>query len=234
MRDSENRRRDTFVRVQSFGNEHVADFPAGGVAAQLFTALTATINELDGHAASQSSSDGVARQGTTTRSQARQALREDLEAISRTARAMSDDVPGLDDKFRLPRVDNDSTLLNSARAFAGDATPLSAQFIAHELPADFLTTLNANVTAFETSVDTQAGGVGQRITAGTAIDEAIEKGMAIVRKLDALVKNKFAHNRAVLAEWTSASHTERGPRHRSQPTTVPEASPGPTTTPPTH
>ncbi|MDX6614349.1 MAG: hypothetical protein QOD75_3535 [Blastocatellia bacterium] len=225
MRDTERRRRDTFVRVQGFGNEHVADFPAGGVAAQLFTSLTATINQLDGHAASQSSNDGIARQGTTTKSQARQALREDLEAISRTARAMSDDVPGLDDKFRLPRVDNDSTLLNSARAFAGDAAPLSAQFIAHELPADFLATLNANINAFQTSVDTQASGVGQRITAGTAIDEAIETGMAIVRKLDALVKNKYAHNRAILAEWTSASHTERGPHHVPKPSTGSGATP---------
>jgi hypothetical protein len=223
-----------FVRVQSFGNEHVADFPAGGVAAQLFTSLTTTINDLNSHAASQSANDGTARQGTTTRSQARQALREDLDAISRTARAMSDVVPGLDDKFRLPRVDNDSTLLNSARAFAGEAAPLSAQFVAHELPADFLTTLNADITAFETSVNTQAGSVGQRVTAGTAIDDAIETGMAIVRKLDALVKNKYAHNRAVLSEWTSASHTERGPRHHTQPITEPEASPGPTTTPPTH
>jgi hypothetical protein len=30
-------------------------------------------------------------------------LREDLEAINRTARAMAVDVPGLDDKFRVPR-----------------------------------------------------------------------------------------------------------------------------------
>ena len=37
-----------------------------------------------------------------------------------------------------------------------------------------------------------------------------------VRKLDAIVRNKYANNPAPLAEWTSASHTERAPR-RSTP-----------------
>jgi len=40
-------------------------------------------------------------------------------------------------------------------------------------------------------------------------------GMAraeVKRKLDAIVRNKYANNAAVLAEWTSASHTERAAR----------------------
>jgi hypothetical protein len=48
-----------------------------------------------------------------------------------------------------------------------------------------------------------------------------------VRKLDAIVRNKYANNPAVLAEWTSASHTERDPRHKSTPKAP---APGPGTT----
>ena len=228
MNDQQNRRREMFVRVRDFSLEHPGDFPPASVTAQLFTTLGSVITELDDNAAAKSSSDGTARQGTTTRSQAREALRDDLEAINRTARAMSDHVAGLDDKFRLPRGDNDQNLLSAARAFADDATPLSAQFIAHELPADFLDDLNADIAAFETAMGSQSSGVGQRVAAGAAIDDLVEQGNAAVRKLDALVKNKYTNNPAVLAQWTSASHTERGPRH-SAPQTPPAQPPAPPT-----
>jgi hypothetical protein len=214
MNDRENRRREMFVDVQEFGREHAADFPAAGVAGQLFATLTAVIDQLNGHAAFQSSSDGAARQGTATRSQAREAVRDHLDAINRTARAMADQVSGLDDKFRLPRVTNDQTLMSTARAFLADAEPLSAQFIAHELPADFLQDLNANIDAFELATQAQSSGLGQRVAAGAAIDSAVDNGVAAVRKLGALVKNKYTNNPAVLAQWTSVSHTERNPRRK--------------------
>ena len=153
-------------------------------------------------------------------------LRDDLEAISRTARAMASDVPVLDDKFRVPRNNNDQLLLNAARAFATDATPLSAQFIAHELPADFLDDLNADIAALETAISNQAGGVGDHVAARAAIDDSIDRGIEVVRKLDAIVRNKYANHADVLAEWISASHTERAARRR---TTTPQP---PSPTPP--
>jgi hypothetical protein len=141
-------------------------------------------------------------------------LRADLEAIARTARAMASDVPGLDDKFRLPRNTNDQHLLAAARAFAVDAVPLKAQFIAHELPADFLEDLNADIAALEAAIANQASGRGSHVSARAAIDDAIERADEVVRKLDAIVKNKYADNPMVLAQWLSASHTERAPRRR--------------------
>jgi hypothetical protein len=49
-----------------------------------------------------------------------------------------------------------------------------------------------------------------------AIETEIDEGDATVRKLDAIMKNKYANNPAVLAEWTSASHTERAPRRQKE------------------
>jgi hypothetical protein len=213
MNDTENRKRQMFSRVDGFGVEHANDFAANSIGKQLFTALRGIIAELDGHASSEVSGRGFARQGTTTRAAARHALTEDLQAIRRTARAMADDVTGLDDKFRMPPDQNDQLLLNAARAFATDAAPLSAQFIAHELPADFLADLDAGIAALEQAIDNQSSGVGDHVAAGAAIDDAINRGMITVRKLDAIVRNKYADDRAVLAEWTSASHTERAPHH---------------------
>jgi hypothetical protein len=128
---------------------------------------------------------------------------------------MADDVPGLEEKFRLPRGRiSDQNLLALARAFAADAAPLAAQFIAHELRSDFLEDLAADIAAMEEAMSRQASGVGDHVAANAAIDDAIDRGVDRVRKLDAIMKNKYANNPPVLAEWLSASHTERAPRRK--------------------
>ena len=219
MNDSERRKLEAFVRSRDFGAAHATDFADGSLGKQIFTDLGTIISEIDGLAASETSGRGAARQGTTTRAQARDALIEDLEALSRTARAMSDEVPGIENKFRIPRDNNDQNLLNAARAAAADALPLKAKFIAHEMPADFLEDLNADIAAMEAAMSAQASGVGNHVAASAAIDDAFARGMNRLRKLDAIMRNKYANNPAVLAEWTTASHVERAPKR-----TKPDAS----------
>jgi len=137
---------------------------------------------------------------------------------------MSSETPGIENKFRIPRDNNDQTLLSAARAAATDALPLKAQFIAHELPADFLEDLNADIAAMETAMSFQASGLGDHVAANAAMDDAIARGMDLLRKLDAIVRNKYADNPGVLAEWTTASHVERAPK-RAKPAALPSAPP---------
>lgn len=222
MNDHENRRLQMFARARDFGVAHSRDFSDDSIGKALFTTLTTTISEIENLAASEVSGKGQARQSTITRSLAREVLREDLEAISRTADAMAKDLPGLDGKFVLPPF-NDQLLLNAARAFVADASPLRAQFVAHELAADFLDNLNADIEAMETAISKQAGGVGDHVEAGANIDDAIGRGFDTVRKLDVIVQNKYTHDPGALAEWASASHTERAPQ--SKPTAPPPPSP---------
>ena len=212
MDDNESRRHQMFVRVRDFGQAHASDFTEQSLAKLHFDGLTALISNLDNHAAAESSGHGEARQGTESRAQARAALRDDLDAISRTARAVGEDVPGLEDKFRMPRGNNDQHLLNAARAFKTDATPLQTQFVAHEMPAGFLDELQDHIDALEAAISNQASGIGNHVAAGAAIDDTIDRGVEFVRKLDVIVRNKYADNPATLAEWTSVSHTERAPR----------------------
>jgi hypothetical protein len=226
MNDSENRRRQTFGRVQQFFLAHDSDFDSGSKGKILSTALGAIITELDGHAQAEASGMANQRQGTATRALARSALRDALEAINRTARAMADEVPGLNDKFRMPAAGNDQILLTAARAFGAEAEPLASQFIAHELPANFLADLDTRIAALETAINNQSSGSVNHVSMHEAIDDAIDRGINVVRKLDAIVRNKYTNNPAVLAEWTSSSHTERAPRH-SHPTPPNPQSPSP-------
>jgi hypothetical protein len=207
------------VRCGSFGTAEAVSFPATTLGGSLFAELNVVNAELDAHAARQSSAKNSAAEGTTSKGAARANLRDDLEAISRTARAIAEVTPGLEDKFRLPRGKvNNQELLASARAFVADALPLKATFIAYGMPADFLDDLNDDIKAFETAVGAQETGRRERVTATAAIDEAIERGMQIVRRLDAIVHNIFRDQPAKLAAWESARHVERAPKRAKKET----------------
>jgi hypothetical protein len=212
MNDNHRRTYEKYTRVHNFGGAHASEFLATSLGHQLFLDIGTVVADFNQYAAAEASGHGDARQGTELRALARAALRERMEGIVRTARALGDEVPGIEDKFRMPRGTNDRDLVNAARAFKADAEPLKAHFIAHEMSADFLDELQEDIDDFESAMNDQSSGVGTRVAAGAALDELIQRGNDIVRKLDAIVRNKYANNAAVLAEWTSASHTERAPR----------------------
>lgn len=212
MNDTGRRRYEMLTRVRDFGTTYAASFPDTSKGGELFTALGAIIEELDVHAETQVSNASAAVQESTSKSVSRAALRADVEAINRTARAMAFATPGLDDRFRLPRSSSNQALLNSARAFASDAVELKTEFIRHELPANFLETLETHIAEFEQATVGLHQRRTARVSATNAIDSAVERGISIVRQLDAVVKNKFRAQAATLAAWASASHTERPPR----------------------
>jgi hypothetical protein len=219
VKDSENRKLQTYIRARSFGQAHAADFAPTSLATQELTKLAGIIDRLEGHGARQTTSKGAARQGTDTRAEARDEMREDIRAISRTARVMDEDTPGLAARFRVPEGNNDQQLLNTGRAAFAELTAdaaLAAQFIAHELPADFLADLNNDLAALETAMTEQADGIVSGVSQRVAIETEIDEGDATMRRLGAIMKNKYANNPAVLAEWTSASHTERAPRRKKE------------------
>jgi hypothetical protein len=137
-----------------------------------------------------------------------------MEAISRTARTLSQNTPGLDEKFRVPQASNDGLLIAAARGFARDAAPLSADFIALELPANFIQELNQDIAEMEEAINHHTAAVGGHVGARAAIDNAIDEGSGIVRQLDTIIRNKYRSDPAVLAEWASASHTERDPKRK--------------------
>ena len=212
MKDSDTRRYEAFLRVRAFGAAHAAQFPPNSFGAEKFAALGAVIAGLDEHATTQVSGLSTAQQGVTGKAAARDELRRGLEALSRTARIIGFDTPGLEDKFRLPRSPKDQELISTARAFASDAGPLAAEFVRRGLPANFLADLASDIESFEAAVSRKTEGRAAHVAATAAIDDLVEDGMKNLRQLDTVVRNIFADDPATLAGWTSASHVERSPR----------------------
>jgi hypothetical protein len=209
MDDSQNRTLGMAVRVREFLAQRIADFLEGGVARQLFNDLIAEIANVENLAVAQLSGIGQARQSTKSRTEARLALRQGIDAVFRVARIM-----GLESQFQRLTGNGDEDLMSTATSYATHAAPLKTEFIAHELPADFIDDLNENVAALRASIATQGNAVGDHVAASAALDEAVDRLVEIVRKLDGIIKNKYANHPGVLAEWISASHIERARRRR--------------------
>jgi hypothetical protein len=229
MEDRHHRNREMFLRLKDFGASHT-DIPATTIWPQLLTDLNSVIGDLDGHVSSQEVGKGAAFAGTTTRHAARQALREDIEAIVRTARVIGEDKPGFDDKFRMPRGDNDQAMLDLAMGIAAVVAnaAVKVEFISHAMPADFVEDLSDDIAELQEAISDQSGGVADRKSAGVSIDETDGRGMMIARKMHAVVKNFYRNNPAVLSEWETARHVERARRRKKK---TPEEPPPSTPTP---
>jgi hypothetical protein len=228
MQDSERRNYEMLARVRDFHSTRATSFPAASRGSELFAELGDTLREIEVNAEAKVSHASAAAQGTANRSAARASLRASLEALSRTARAMSLDTLGLDKRFQMPRGNSDQSLLITAHVFFTNAEPFKAEFIRNELAPTFHDDLRALISDFEQSITTQNQSRGARVSATRGVKTAVEHGVELVRRLDAVVRNKFAADPASLAAWESASHVERAPRRsKTKPTSNNNPPPSP-------
>jgi hypothetical protein len=159
------------------------------------------------------------------------ALRLDLQNIARTARSIALEQPGFADAFRLPDPPTDGGLLTTAEAYIArlaarpdDDTAtkaakaaMTAAFLAHELPADFITHLQADVQAIRDEYalreKNREKGVRSTGTVGPLLKEAND----IITMLNAVMHNKYTRVPDKLRAWKSASHVERAAQREKKP-----------------
>lgn len=219
---------DAFQRAKNFGLKYTAKFPVGTTGATLFAQVAAAVPQAESQAVDQKSAAGERAKATLTKAQIHPDLHDQLKAISDSAHTLADlGTPGLDAKFRLPRSAGHGALLTAARQFFKDATPLKAQFLTVNLPADFLDQLDQTITAFENSEDDQSGGVGSQVNATTSLAGTNATARKALRNLRTIVRNTFKHDPAVLAEWEVASHIDSRKAHHATPAPTPPTPPTP-------
>jgi hypothetical protein len=122
--------------------------------------------------------------------------------------------PGFADKFRGPDSPGQTALLTAAdamvREFAKPGVP--AQFIAYELPADFVQDLKDDLAAIRAADSAMDSDDQDGVASTAAVGRLIKAGMAEVAQLDAIIRNKYARDPDTLRAWRSASHTVRAPQ----------------------
>lgn len=209
MNALENRQLEMLARVREFGVARAADFPAGTLGQEMFTTLTQVVASLATHATSQTSQRNEAKKNTTAKAAARETLLASLAALQRTARVLALADPGLEKSFRLPRKVTDQSLLTAARAMAATAAPLAGELTRHELPADFVTQLSAQITALEETITNRSEARSAQVTATASIGQTVEQGLEIMQRLGALVRNKYGTQPQVMAAWETARRVTR-------------------------
>jgi hypothetical protein len=232
MNDRDTRRFDMFVRAKTFGEDNATDFAVGGAALTLFVELDGVIGKLETARATQNNSARTSKQSLLD------AMRLDVQNIIRTAAAIAQREPGFADSFRPPVSYNEGALMMTTDKFLlqlaaqpGDSNAVAtakaalvAKFVAHEMNASFVTSLQndrAAVTAARAQIET---GREDSVASTTAIGPLIAEGMEIVTTLDAIMHNKYGAAPDRLAAWISASHVERDPHSaRTAPAQAPAA-----------
>jgi hypothetical protein len=230
MKDIERRRIETFLRVQAFGRENGAQFPQASFAGEQFAVIDSVLKDLEKHTSAQVGGMSAARLGSVSKAAAHDELLRTLEAISRTARPLAANTPGLIEKFRVPHGQGNQALLATARAFVAAALPLKAEFIKRGLDENFIEDLEADIDALAEAITRKIESHESHVAATAAIDELIERGMNALRELDPFMRNTFADDHARLAAWLSASRVERSARRKNGQPEKPPAHDSPTET----
>jgi hypothetical protein len=198
MKTNETRQFEMLVRISDFGTVHGHLLPESSLAREAFATVAAAVKQLSEHAVSKMS---TARGGVNQQMKTREALRNELEALARTGRAIGAGTPGLEDKFVLPDKPGDQELLTTGRLFARDAEPFKAQFIAHAMPQTFLADLARLVEKFDEAIRGADAERDGNTAARASIDTALQAGMSAVRTLDVIVTNTLQDDRVTMAVW---------------------------------
>ena len=139
----------TFKTVDAFGLANAADFPPTSLGGQQFALVHAAVPLTAGLGATQVSGNEQTHSAVLAKVAGRFHLHDDLIGITNAAHSLVLlGTAGLAGKFLMPHNNGDQALLNAARAFAADAAAFQAQLVSVGLAADFITHLNADITAF--------------------------------------------------------------------------------------
>jgi hypothetical protein len=213
MNDRQYAQYESFVRILAFTAGHSADFPATSPGGRAITDLTRITTALRPLTIGQ---PGIsASPGTEAKEDLVDALREDLKDIARTARAIeagSPPQPGFATPYPLPRDGTQRSLIAHARsvlALVKGNAALIARFTAYELPADFVTDLEADLAAFDAATDSQADDRISGVEDTATARKLLREGRAAVVQLNASVRNKYRRRPELLAAWRTASRVDR-------------------------
>lgn len=203
MKRSDVHRYDMLTRVSTFGTTYRDLFPAGSYGGRMFKALGEALEQMRTHINAEASGQSAARENAASKTDARQALWDALDAVSRIARAVADDAPAFKGKFLLPDR-SDHAMVTSAHSFATDAGPLAGTFRLHGLPSGFAADLRAKADALERAMNARGVTRTRRAASRAGIASALQRATAAIRRLDVIVANRAPDDPTVQAAWAAA------------------------------
>lgn len=204
---------ESLQRINNFGLENRVAVGANLKAKTAFEAIGNFVSLLDETGAIRTSADAEKLTQTGFRRVKRSEMNSFLVWMSRTARDIARNDETFVNKFRIPRMNlNDSMLLETARAFYADSNAVEATFVEYGFPADFRGDLDALIDEFDSAINAQDAAFRERVSSNATVDELLDIALTARRTLLIIVPNIFHNDASKLADWASASHIEKLPK----------------------
>jgi len=197
------------IRANDFLQEGKADFVANVYATEQIDELKTEIDEGGDAREEQISSDGGARQNYEVAETANEKLKNAMDDVIDFAETMTDEIDGIEEKFRRVRTGGKRARIARARAIAADAAPYEALFTGRGLDENFIADLNAKADALEQALANAVSETGKRVGATDKRYLSVQKASKIVKNLDPIVRLRYRGNPAKLAAWNFAAHVQR-------------------------
>ena len=214
MNDRQRNQVQQLLRVQAFCAEHAPKFtnnPTKPGDAK-FNAATAGLTTLVPTITAQQATQASGSFGQSTMDQAveREELFTLMRTTVRTMSAISADAndPGMMDRFRMTRGNNDLEAAAQADAFAAAITELNlaAEFTAHGYEGDIVADLIAEAQDVRDAEGQQGDALSAQAGATASLPGLLTQGRLIVKCIDAVIKNRFRNDPEMLGAWKTASH----------------------------
>jgi hypothetical protein len=217
-------------RVSEFFDEHLTlTFGTRGTA--LVGEVDTTADAIRAYGAGQVGGFGEFQGGVAERQQLAKELRAQLREIELCAEAMDPaTAPVPAEQLQTPESRSFQIILDTASSFVTVLTPLPVQqaFIDRDFPATFVADLSTLTTKFAEATGRKYAGRQTQKGGTLGVDQSAEKGVAIVKELNAIVTKKLRKTDAVLlGVWKAASRLEQAPQRTQESTTPPTSSPAP-------
>jgi hypothetical protein len=188
--------------------------PAIPAATALATQLTAGIQKMLAQGAGQVGGRFEMAAGVGERRTLSRELRTMLSDLVRTAKSIDLAAHPEAAEVRAPRGGSYQALRNTAQAVMAVVTTAKAAFVELDWPTTVDTDLSTLIDAFDAALSRKNNGLATKVGSTTGLTATARKTVAVVRKLDAIVRKRFKADPGLIAAWKSATHIERPPRSK--------------------
>ena len=209
MDSRQRRENERNVRASVFLTDNAIDFAGNAVATAKITDLRQKVAKTEQEFQKQLAGNSTVRQDYSIYKDNYDALLDEMRGIRDFADSMANDIPGLEKKFRIPKVGGKTAVIAAAYVCADDAEEYKQQFLDYGMDAGFITDLRAKADAARQSFSAAQTSTGERVGATDTLEIEIRDANRVVESIDPIVRRVYRADPTKLAAWIYASHVER-------------------------
>ena len=168
----------------------------------------------------QISGAGQSSGATAAKTQLLAKMEKDIRALRRTFGRIKTRDSSLSFDLNLPADGKEQTVVDTAKSYIAQITPIKAKFIARGKKADFLDALNNDLLLYAQLVTAQQTGQGGSQNETAAIEESVKNLVDAIEGLDDIMDNFYEDNPDKLREWNRIAELgtiARQPGHATPP-----------------